>query len=116
MSKFDYSIFFGGYDCLAVSKEKYTREEAIKIALTELEYQSQKYLAIRNGFVVHRAGINEDGEPCVGWWLEYSKRKRSCPCWIFHTTDNKRELFYKDYEYIDMIEAQKAREAQDVQP
>lgn len=32
MSKFDYSGFYGGYDELAVSKGKYTREQAIEIA------------------------------------------------------------------------------------
>lgn len=32
MSKFDYGIFYGGYYDLAVSKEKYTKEEAIEIA------------------------------------------------------------------------------------
>lgn len=30
MSKFDYDIFYGGTDDLGVSKEKYTKEEAIK--------------------------------------------------------------------------------------
>lgn len=32
MSKFDYDSFIGGYDVLAVSKEKYTKEQAIEIA------------------------------------------------------------------------------------
>jgi hypothetical protein len=30
MSKFDYDIFYGGTDDLGTSKEKYTKEEAIK--------------------------------------------------------------------------------------
>lgn len=42
MSKFDYAIFYGGYDSLAVSKEKYTKEEAIEIAKVELEYPKRK--------------------------------------------------------------------------
>ena len=29
MSKFDYGTFFGGYDNFAVSKEKYTKDQAI---------------------------------------------------------------------------------------
>lgn len=37
MTKFDYDIFYGGADDLGVSKEKYTKEEAIKIAMVELE-------------------------------------------------------------------------------
>ena len=31
MSKFDYGTFFGGYDNFAVSKEKYTKEQAIEL-------------------------------------------------------------------------------------
>ena len=100
MSKFDYEKFYGYEDILAISKEKYTKEEAIKIARAEFEH-SRKYLAIGNGFVRHRAGVNEDGEPCVGWWLEYTEHKRSCPCWIFHVTDDKNEWCNKDYEYIE---------------
>ena len=105
MSKFDFDIFYGGYDNLAVSKEKYSKEQAIEIAKRELEYsgkQNQVYLAIGNGYVRHRAGRNEDGECCVGWWLEYKEHKRSCPCWVFHVTPNDKEHFFKDYEYIPL--------------
>ena len=100
MSKFDKDIFYGGYDELAVSKEKYTKEQAIEIARVELEHHKHKYLAIGDGYTVHRAGVNEDGEPCVGWWLEYKRReKRSCPAWVFHTTDKTAEHF-GGYEYV----------------
>lgn len=58
-----------------------------------------RFIAIGEGFVRHRAGTNEDYEPCVGWWLEYTQHKRSCPVWTFHTTLIKDETF-KDYEYI----------------
>ena len=107
MSKFDYDIFLGGYDELAVSKEKYTKEEAIDIAKVELELSQWRrrpyYLCVRDGFVRHRAGRNECGEPCVGWWMEYEEHKRSCPCWLFHT--RAVELiddysFEKEYEHI----------------
>lgn len=101
MSKFDYMRFNGGFDDLAVSKEKYSKEEAIKIAKMEFEHRKHKYLAIGEGFVRHRAGVNEDNEPCVGWWLEYREYKRSCPCWVFHTANNNNEIF-KDYEYIEL--------------
>jgi hypothetical protein len=104
MSKFEYGSFYGGYDNFAVSKQKFTKEEAIEIAKKELCYGNPKhtYLAVGTGFVRHRAGINEDGEPCVGWWLEYSEHKRSCPCWVFHLTPNKEEKFFKEYEYIKL--------------
>ena len=106
MSKFDYDIFYGGYDELAVSKEKHTKEEAIEIAKVELELPSSRkpyYLCVRDGFVRHRAGVNEDGEPFVGWWIEYEEHKRSCPCWIFHTRAVElidAYAFEKEYEHI----------------
>lgn len=101
MSKFDYDIFHGGFDDLAVSKQKYSKDEAIKIAKQEFEYRKHKYLAVGDGYVRHRAGVNEDNEPCVGWWIEYKEHKRSCPCWVFHTTNSTNEVF-KDYEYIEL--------------
>jgi len=103
MSKFHYSIFYGGYDSLAVSKEKYTKEQAIKIAKMELaSIKKPYYIAIGNGFARHRAGIDEDGEPCVGWWLEYQEHSRSCPCWVFHraTWPEYDSRGFKDYEYV----------------
>lgn len=101
MSKFEHCGFRGGYDDYAVSKEKYTKEEAIDIY--KFEYGIQKsdtgYIAICDAFVRHRAGINEDDEPQVGWWLEYEEYKRSCPVWAFHITESNNEKF-KGYEYI----------------
>jgi hypothetical protein len=91
---------------LAVSKEKYTKEQAIEIAKIELALSSKDrekkpYIAIGNGFVRHRAGVNEDNEPCVGWWLEYHEYNRSCPTWVFHNSRTTDEHF-KDYEYINV--------------
>ena len=107
MSKFDYESFIGGYDTFAVSKEKYTKEQAIEIAKVELEYELKKnpYLWIGDGYVRHRAGVNEDHEPCVGWWLEYTEHKRSCPCWVFHVSygPEGRFNFDKEYERIKAV-------------
>lgn len=103
MSKFDYEPFVGGYDTLAVSKEKYTREQAIEIAKTELESINKPYyIAVGDGYARHRAGRNEDGECCVGWWLEYCEHTRSCPCWVFHKAKDPEydSKIFKDYEYI----------------
>ena len=102
MSKFEYDVFYGGYDNFAVSKERYTKEQAIEIAKKELYLGNPCFLAIGNGFVRHRAGRNEDGEPCVGWWLEYTEHKKSCPCWVFHLSSCKDEKFFKQYEYIEL--------------
>lgn len=101
MSKFDYASFYGGYDTFAVSKEKFSKEEAIEIAKHELEsIHKPYYIAVGNGYVRHRAGINEDNEPCVGWWLEYTEYKRSCPAWVFHRALSPDEFGNKGYEYI----------------
>lgn len=42
MSKFDFDIFYGGYDNLAVSKEKYSKEQAIEIAKENLNMAENK--------------------------------------------------------------------------
>lgn len=102
MSKFDYETFTGGYDDFAVSKEKYTKEQAIDMAKLELKHREHKYLFIGDGFVRHRAGRNEDGECCVGWWLEYKEHKRSCSCWVFHTRNNLDQIFKGRYEVIPL--------------
>lgn len=87
MSKFDYECFCG--DCnrlLAVNKEKYTKEQAIDIAKEELErFDAPYYIVIENMFVRHRAGVDDDGEKHVTWWLEDKEHKRCCPVWCFHT-------------------------------
>ena len=103
MSKFDYDVFIGGYDELAVSKEKYTKEQAVELAKIELESINKPYyIAIGNGFVRHRAGVNEEGKPCVGWWLEDMEHSRSCPCWVFHQAKDLEHdsRSFKNYKYI----------------
>lgn len=109
MSKFDYAIFYGGYDELAVSKQRYTKEEAVKIARQEFKGRKHKYLFCGDGYARHRAGINEDGEPCVGWWLEYKEHKRSCPCWVFHTGNETRSNFHGEYEEFELYESKEGR-------
>ncbi len=43
MSKFEYGSFYGGYDNFAVSKQKFTKEEAIEIVKKELCYGNPKH-------------------------------------------------------------------------
>jgi len=102
MSKFDYDVFYGGYDRLAVSKEKYSKDDAISLAKFELAFADGKpyEMAIGSAWVRHRAGMNEDNEPCVGWWLEYRENKRSCPVWVFHR--NRQGIDRNGYEYIQI--------------
>ncbi len=87
LSKFDYGVFLGGGRAyVAVSKQRYTFDEAVSIASRELgtDYSDSCSFPYNEAWVMHRAGINEDGEKTVGWWLEHKERpKRSCPCWVF---------------------------------
>lgn len=101
MSKFDYAPFYGDFEYVAISQQKYSKEEAIEIAKRELEEVGKKplILVLEQGYVRHRVGRNEDGERCVGWWLEWEEHERSCPCWTFHIHwDN--ELFFNEYELV----------------
>ena len=107
MSKFEWQSFRGGYDDFAVSKEKFTFDEAIKIAkreLCNLCRDDTGYLAIGNCFCRYRYGRLDDGEPTSGWWLEYEYHSRSVECWCFHLSPTKDENFSKDYKYIKLEE------------
>lgn len=108
MSKFDQGCFFGGYDNFAVSKERYSKEQAISIAIDNLgphpSCGDEWALAVGDCWVRHRAGVNEDGEPCVGWWLEYSQHERSCPAWCFHVAKHPGGHFLEHgYERIQIV-------------
>lgn len=83
-SKFEYNSFWGGisYAYFCVNKDKYTLEKAKE--LFEIE-NGKPAKEIKEGSVRFGAGITEDGERFVGWWLdEFSKgtEKRRCPVWI----------------------------------
>ena len=101
MSKFDYGSFAGGYDIFAASKERYTKEEAIALFAFEYDLPKGEIVAVGEAWVKHRAGINEDNEPCVGWWMEYEDRGRCCPCYVFHFPTKVQHL-EKKYEYVSV--------------
>ena len=103
MSKFDYEIFYGDYETLAFNKEKYTKEKAIEIAKIEFADKKPCIIALEDGYVRHRAGVNDDNEPCVGWWLEWNEHKRSCPVYSFHVThESEYPYLKKGYELISL--------------
>ena len=82
-SKFDYGSFEGGYHHFAVNSGKHTKEEAVEIYLKEYYYSKNPYV-IEKSHVKWRAGINEDGDPNVGWWFDYHPtEKRSVEVWAF---------------------------------
>lgn len=110
MSKFDYDNFYGDIDAFAVNAEKFTKAEAtalferevggpqdnVKIGTGLHEYR------IDQAFVKWRAGVDEDGDPRVCWWLEYHKRKKgSCPSWVFV------QNWHEDVKPINKWEAQR---------
>ena len=109
LSKFDCGRFFGGYDEFAVSAQRYPKEYAIEEAKKEADIEvgvKPGQYTVSKAFVKWRAGIDEDGDPVVGWWLEYSKRKiGSCPVYAFHRNGNgeNREKFNKEPDGWDGI-------------
>lgn len=82
--KFDYDCFYSEEDeYIAVSKERYTKEEAIKIIEGEIERkviaENLLDLFVRNGY-----GYDEiNNEPCHGCWLEEESGKGRCPVWAY---------------------------------
>ena len=82
MSKFDFDCFTGDYP-VAVSKERYTEQEAIEIAKRELGAEE---IEMFSGYVRFCFGTDEPGEkPRNTWWLTISKGcpKQCCPVWVF---------------------------------
>lgn len=98
LSKFAYEYFYGGDYGFAVSKQRYTLEGALFIFREENDLPKGTPVKVKDAYVVWRAGINEDGERCVGWWLEYTERERSCPVWAITkanpATDAKNQTIY----------------------
>jgi len=88
-SKFDFGNFGDeGYHHYAVNAGKHTKEEAIKIYEKE-RYNEAPYI-VEQSHVKWRAGVNEDGKPCVGWWFDYyPTEKRSVLVWAFRYKSNK---------------------------
>lgn len=113
MSKFEHEAFYGDLDDYAVNAEKYTKDEAIGIYLFEKgngpDYKGVK-VSVCDAFVRHRAGVNDEHEPCVCWWLEYEQHKRSCPAYAFHFTKSYEPKGFEEYDIIDIEEWVKTHE------
>lgn len=83
MSTFDYDAFTGDYP-LAVSKERYTKEEAITLAKYELDVEN---ITVQDGYVRYGFGVDVD-DPCAkpynNWWLHLGANcpKGCCPVWV----------------------------------
>lgn len=82
MSKFVSEAFYGDDGVFfGVSKERFTFEEAQKVAERELDGDVTPLSG--DWFARWRIGYDEDGDRCIGWWLDYGAATRSCPVWAF---------------------------------
>lgn len=104
ISKFDNDIFLNdsGKELCVVSKQKYDKTKAIEIAKKEIGYHAKPYyIACKNSFVRHRAGVDEDGEKAVCWWLEHKEHRTSCPVWEFYAVTDAG-FIDSEYETIEV--------------
>lgn len=93
MSKFDYEAFTGDYP-VAVSKERYTEQQAIEIARKELGVDDVEK---HDGYVRYGYGIDDDDIDAGvrnTWWLHLNNQcpKRCCPVWAFRVRSNENEM------------------------
>ena len=84
-SKFDYGVFHSDdYHLFAVSKQKYTLQEACLLFERETDEIAQ-FRRTQDGAVIWRAGVSNN-EPLVCWWLHFDHdgtEPRYCPVWVF---------------------------------
>ena len=83
-SKFDFEVFYGDWVAwLGISKQKYTKEEAVALWEQQLVLKfDEKDHIVEDAFVRYRFGRNEDNEPCSCWWLEWKDYgSKSVPVW-----------------------------------
>lgn len=108
MNKFTYGVFTGDYP-VAVSKELYSKEEAIEIAKSELQTDN---VSFTDGYVYHGFGVDWD-DPCArtrsSWWICYHKPKNGCPVWLF----KKKESIIRSspFRILSEDDAKRARVA-----
>lgn len=87
-SKFEYDVFEEGYHHFMVNAGKYTKEEAEEIykrEQAECDASVKPYIC-ELAAVKWSVGKDINGEPCVGWWSDYSHdgtEPRICPAWGF---------------------------------
>lgn len=86
LSKFDYGAFYSWDErYFAVSRQRYTEAEARELFARETDCK-EEFFEAEIAAVRWRAGIDEDGEPRVCWWLELDHdgtEPRYCPVWLF---------------------------------
>lgn len=99
ISKFDHDYFYSDFGEYAFNKQKYSEQQAVQLFRVENGCPDSD-IAVCDAFVIHRAGINDDNEPIVGWWLEYEDKGRSCPVYAMHIKDNNFDYSeFKEYRF-----------------
>ncbi len=103
-SKFTYDHFSDGYDNFAVSAQRYTKEQAIRLYIQEgyFDLNNVQEISVGRAYVRYGYGRNLDNDPCSCWWLEYKDTPRSCPVWSFHITSERSHKFDDGYEIIKL--------------
>lgn len=109
MSSFTDTRFFGYCDIwhYAVSKEKYSKEEAIEKAKVEMQrpfYKKPHMLMMSEEYLRWNPEAKSGMDPCVGWHPEHEKTSsNSVPVWFFSVIPEKEDITPKDgYAYIRM--------------
>lgn len=67
-----------------MSKQRFTKEEAL--ALFKQECEGAEIYEIHDAAVQWRAGVDDNGERKVCWWLQFDcdgTELRCCPVWAF---------------------------------
>jgi hypothetical protein len=103
ISKFDYSSFNGGFDDFAVSRQKFSIGEALQLFVDESVINEGDVIGVTYAYATHRAGMTDDNEPCVGWWLGYTYTKRGRPVYAMHKV-RKGTHVWPEYTYYKKIE------------
>lgn len=99
MSKFDYNVFFGDKTYLCISKERYTKEQAIEVAIEEEFINEENSTYLSTGYVRFGYGTDDEGEHRATWWLQFNKPKKGCEVWCFCSHIYSYD---KDYEKIEV--------------
>lgn len=105
ISKFDHDMF-GNYDEpwvreYAVSKQKYSKYQAAKIAARELGVSGNKYLTVCNGWARYQFWRDEDNEETRNGWILYAERQeKGCPCYVFREIAPSDIMQLPGFEYI----------------
>lgn len=84
MSKFEYGPFVSDMGCVvAFHADKYTEEEATRLACVELDVEDKSELSWNNAWCYCGYGVDDDGRKMYGYWLTLDKKGNSFPVVVF---------------------------------